>query len=60
MMAAFIIAVHGTVMQAVLLGLAATLSHTALVWAIALGGQYFGQRYAGRRRSRTFSSPRRR
>ena len=47
MMAAFIIAVRGTVMQAVLLGLAATLSHTAVVWAIALGGQYFGQQYAG-------------
>ncbi|KMO37777.1 nickel transporter [Methylobacterium variabile] len=47
MMAAFIIAVRGTVMQAVLLGLAATLSHTAVVWAIALGGQYFCQQYAG-------------
>jgi nickel/cobalt exporter len=47
MMAAFIIAVRGTVMQAVLLGLAATLSHTVVVWVIALGGQYLGQRYAG-------------
>ncbi|KMO21285.1 nickel/cobalt efflux transporter [Methylobacterium platani] len=47
MMAAFIIAVRGTVMQAVLLGLAATLSHTAVVWAIALGGQYVGRHYAG-------------
>jgi hypothetical protein len=36
--AAFIIAVRGTVGQAVLLGLAATLSHTAIVWAVALGG----------------------
>ncbi|MFC6792651.1 nickel/cobalt efflux transporter [Methylobacterium komagatae] len=43
MMAAFIIAVRGTVTQAVLLGLAATLSHTAVVWVIALAGQYFGQ-----------------
>jgi len=42
MMAAFIIAVRGTVGQAVLLGLAATLSHTAIVWAVALGGLYFG------------------
>ena len=33
MMAAFIVAVRGTVGQAVLLGLAATLSHTAVVWA---------------------------
>lgn len=38
MMAAFIVAVRGTVTQAVLLGLAATLSHTLVVWAIALGG----------------------
>src|SRR3954467_5584875 len=47
MMAAFIIAVRGTVTQAVLLGLAATLSHTAVVWVIALGGQFFGQQWAG-------------
>ncbi|WP_374575091.1 nickel/cobalt efflux transporter [Phenylobacterium sp.] len=38
MMAAFIIAVRGTVRQAVLLGLSATVSHTLIVWAIALGG----------------------
>lgn len=38
MMAAFIIAVRGTVRQAVLLGLAATLSHTAVVWLVAMGG----------------------
>lgn len=42
MMAAFIIAVRGTVTQAVLLGLAATISHTAIVWAIALAGLHFG------------------
>src|SRR5438094_6630918 len=47
MMAAFIIAVRGTVTQAVLLGLAATLSHTAVVWLIALGGQYLGQEWGG-------------
>ncbi len=47
MMAAFIIAVRGTVLQAVLLGLAATLSHTAVVWVIALGGQYLGQQWGG-------------
>src|ERR1700758_3622755 len=40
MMAAFIIAVRGTVKQAVLLGLCATLSHTLIVWVIALGGLY--------------------
>jgi nickel/cobalt transporter (NicO) family protein len=46
MMAAFIVAVRGTLAQAVLLGLAATLSHTAIVWLIALGGMYFGQRWS--------------
>jgi nickel/cobalt exporter len=46
MMAAFIIAVRGTLMQAVLLGLAATLSHTAIVWVIALGGMYFGRQWS--------------
>ncbi len=45
MMAAFIIAVRGTVWQAVLLGLAATVSHTAVVWAVALTGLYFGERW---------------
>jgi nickel/cobalt transporter (NicO) family protein len=40
MMAAFIIAIRGTVAQAVMLGLAATISHTAVVWIIALGGMY--------------------
>jgi nickel/cobalt exporter len=43
MMAAFIVAVRGTVKQAILLGLAATVSHTAVVWLIALGGMYLGQ-----------------
>jgi nickel/cobalt exporter len=45
MMAAFIVAIRGTLAQAVLLGLAATVSHTAIVWAIALGGLYFGRRW---------------
>ncbi len=40
MMAAFIIAIRGTVRQAVLLGLCATLSHTLVVWVVALGGLY--------------------
>lgn len=40
MMAAFIVAIRGTVRQAVMLGLAATLSHTAIVWMITLGGMY--------------------
>ena len=40
MMAAFIVAVRGTVGQAILLGVAATISHTFIVWGIALGGLY--------------------
>ena len=46
MMAAFIIAIRGTVKQAALLGLAATASHTAVVWAVALVGMhYFGSKW---------------
>lgn len=45
MMAAFIIAIQGTVSQAVLLGLSATLSHTAVVWVTAFAGQYFGREW---------------
>lgn len=43
LMAAFIVAIRGTVAQAVVLGLAATVSHTAIVWGIALGGMYLWQ-----------------
>lgn len=46
MMAAFIVAIRGTLTQAVLLGLSATISHTAVVWIIALGGMYFGQKWS--------------
>ena len=45
MMAAFIIAIRGTVAQAALLGLAATLSHTAVVWAVALIGMSLGREH---------------
>lgn len=45
MMAAFIVAIRGTVGQAVLLGLAATVSHTAVVWVIALAGLQLGSRF---------------
>lgn len=45
MMAAFIVAIRGTMTQAVLLGLSATLSHTAVVWAVALAGMYFGRQW---------------
>jgi nickel/cobalt exporter len=43
MMAAFIVAIRGTVGQAVMLGVAATVSHTAIVWGIALAGMYLWQ-----------------
>ncbi|MEK6423726.1 MAG: nickel/cobalt efflux transporter [Burkholderia gladioli] len=46
MMAAFIVAIRGTVGQAVLLGLSATLSHTAVVWAVAMTGLYFGRNWS--------------
>ncbi|MEM4989153.1 nickel/cobalt efflux transporter [Collimonas sp. H4R21] len=42
MMAAFIVAIRGTVSQAVLLGLSATISHTAVVWLVALVGMKLG------------------
>ncbi len=45
MMTGFIIAVRGTVAQAILLGIAATVSHTAIVWVVALLGLHFGSRY---------------
>ncbi len=45
MMAAFIVAIRGTAWQAVLLGLSATVSHTAVVWAVALAGLYFGSQW---------------
>lgn len=45
MMAAFIVAVRGTPAQAALLGLAATISHTAIVWLVVLAGLYFGRQW---------------
>ena len=40
-MAAFIIAIRGTVAQAVLLGLSATVSHTAIIWILAFVGLHY-------------------
>ena len=42
MMAAFIVAVRGTIPQAVLLGLSAAISHSLLIWLIAMTGMYYG------------------
>ncbi|MCL2429919.1 MAG: nickel/cobalt efflux protein RcnA, partial [Alphaproteobacteria bacterium] len=47
MMAAFIVAVRGTVLQAALLGLSAAISHSAVVWAAAIAGLYFGTQWNG-------------
>ena len=41
MMTAFIIAVRGTVAEAGLLGLAATVSHASVVWVVGLIGMHF-------------------
>ena len=45
MMAAFIVAIRGSVGQAVMLGLAATVSHTAIVWVVALLGLRYGAQW---------------
>lgn len=42
MMAAFIIAIRGTVLQAALLGLCAALSHTLIIWVLAALALEFG------------------
>ncbi len=45
MMAAFIIAVRGTVPQAVLLGLSAALSHSLIIWVLAALALHYGSRW---------------
>jgi len=42
MMAAFIIAVRGTIMQAALLGLSAAISHSFVIWALAAAALRYG------------------
>ncbi len=44
-MAAFIVAIRGTPRQALLLGVAAAISHTAIVWLIVIVGLIFGRRW---------------
>lgn len=41
MMTAFIIAIRGTVWQAFLLGVSATISHTAIIWILAFIGLHY-------------------
>jgi len=45
MMAAFIVAIRGTFAQAALLAVMATLSHTAIVWAVALLALAYGKQW---------------
>jgi nickel/cobalt exporter len=44
LMAAFIIAIRGTIPQAVLLGLAAAIGHTLIVWLLAGAGLWLGDK----------------
>jgi nickel/cobalt transporter (NicO) family protein len=43
MMAAYIVSIRGTVAQAVLLGICAALSHSLVVWAVAMAGLTLGR-----------------
>ncbi len=45
MMAAFIVAIRGSVPQAILLGLSAALSHTLVVWVVALVGLHYANSF---------------
>ena len=45
MMAAFIIAIRGTILQAVLLGLSAAFSHTLIIWVLALAALHYGSQW---------------
>ncbi len=45
MMAAFIIAIRGTIGQAVLLGLSAALSHSLIIWVLAAGALHYGSQW---------------
>src|SRR5476649_2047513 len=44
-MAAFIIAIRGTVMQAVLLGLCAAFSHSLVIWLLAALALHYGSQW---------------
>jgi nickel/cobalt exporter len=45
MMAAFIVAVRGTVGQAILLGLSAAISHSLVIWILVAGVLHFGSQW---------------
>jgi nickel/cobalt exporter len=46
MMAAFIVAIRGTILQAVLLGLSAAVSHSLVIWLLAAGALRFGSKWS--------------
>jgi len=45
MMAAFIIAIRGTIFQAVLLGLCAAFSHSVIIWLLAAAALHYGSQF---------------
>jgi nickel/cobalt exporter len=45
MMAAFIVAIRGTIAQAVLLGLSAAISHSLIIWVLAALALHFGSEW---------------
>ena len=45
MMAAFIVAIRGTVGQAVLLGLSAAIAHSLIIWILAAAALHFGSQW---------------
>ncbi|MEM9634940.1 MAG: nickel/cobalt efflux protein RcnA [Pseudomonadota bacterium] len=47
MMAAYIIAIRGSALQAVLLGVSAAASHVVIVWVLAIIGLRYGEEYIG-------------
>ena len=49
MMAAFIVAIRGTVWQAVLLGLSAAISHSLIIWVLAAGALHYGSQWDAER-----------
>ena len=45
MMAAFIVAIRGTIGQAVLLGLSAAISHSLIIWILAAAALHYGNQF---------------
>jgi nickel/cobalt exporter len=45
MMAAFIVAIRGTIGQAVLLGLSAAISHSLIIWVLAAAALHYGSQW---------------